>query len=104
MVPGWGPEPGKSAFENVVLFGGKLLGLKTLSKAGSASIAPSITSGTATTIAGPVETLIGKGAGGALKLTGRVAPPLMYAATITDLAVHDACATPSGTLAFTGVP
>lgn len=69
MVPGWDPEPGKNILENIFLMGGKLIGLKGLQTVGQAGIQSAV-SGTATSIASPLENLVSSGAGKALGAVG----------------------------------
>ncbi len=99
MIPGWDPEPGKNIFENVVLMGGKFLGLKPLSNVGNASLT---SIGTSSTIATPVEGLIGKAATGALNVAAKAGPIVWGAAAGIDTITHASCATPTSVPIFTG--
>jgi hypothetical protein len=89
MIPGWDPRPGKNIFENVVLFGGKMLGLKSLSGAGGASLS---SLNTTSTIASPFEGLVGAGAKGALKMVGKIGPWVWGTGAFVDTMQHTGCA------------
>jgi RHS repeat-associated protein len=91
MAPGWGPDPGKATLENIFLTGGKLLGLKGLSKvAGNASV-PSVTGGASTSIASPLEGIISSASSKILNFVGVAGPITIGSATLTDLSAHYAC-------------
>jgi hypothetical protein len=90
MVPGWDPQPGKNVLENIFLMGGKLIGLKGLQAVGQAGIQSAV-SGTATSIASPLENLVSSGAGKALGAVGAAGPIAVGAATLGDIFAHGAC-------------
>jgi RHS repeat-associated protein len=89
MVPGWDPDPGKNIIENIVLIGGKLLGLKGAQAAGQASVLS--ISGTSTPIAGPLEKLAGSAAGKVLAAAEEAGPYAVGGATVADILAHQAC-------------
>src|SRR5579875_3444305 len=92
MLPGWGTNPRKSAFENILLTGGKLVALKSLSKVASNQVIPSVVTGVSVSVASPLERLISAAAGKILGFVERAAPISVGSATVADIMAHGTCA------------
>jgi hypothetical protein len=93
MIPGWSPNPGKNAAENVFLSGGKLVALKGIQKVTTNASVPSIVTGTFALIASPLEKLLSAAAGKILEGVETGGPLAVGAATLTDVMAHSTCAT-----------
>jgi hypothetical protein len=92
MLPGWGPNPGKSAAENIVLTGGKLIALKGLSKVAGNQVIPSVVTGVGVSVASPLERLVSAAAGKILGFAEGAGPIGVGGATVADIMAHGTCA------------
>ncbi len=91
MAPGWGPNPGKSTVENVVLTGGKLVALNGLKKAAGNAVITSVVTGAETSIASTLEKFVSSLAAKALGIAETGGPLAVSAATVGDVMAHQTC-------------
>lgn len=92
MVPGWGPNPGRNAAENVFLTGGKLVALRSLQNMAANQAVPSVVTGVSVSIASPLERLLSAAAGKILGFAEGAGPLGVGAATVADIMAHGTCA------------
>jgi hypothetical protein len=92
MLPGWGPNPSRSATENVLLTGGKLLALRGLEKAATNQAVPSVITGVSVSTASSLEKLVSTAAGKILSFAEGAGPIGVGTATVADIMAHGTCA------------